>query len=197
MPGPGGQAPRRRRRLLAPDPNDVADKALTPPPWRKTFGAHSRAAGSADIVASMTESLPHYVYAEDTATAVESCVVDGRGDDGSAHIAIDRADVGLRVASADLSVDGLVSDRIVGSAPGKHIAELRVAQYLVSRLNQLSDDDWPTPELVLADARHECGVDCIARKPSGEELQIQVTTTEREVWQRREDIHADSQGIEE
>jgi hypothetical protein len=143
----------------------------------------------------MTEPVPHYVYAEDTATAVESCVVDGRGNDGSAHIAIDRADVDLRVASADLSADGLVSDHIVGSAPGRDIAELRVAQYLVSRLNQLSNDDWLTPELVLADARQERGVDCITRKPSGEELQIQVTTTEREVWQRREDIHERSADI--
>jgi len=143
----------------------------------------------------MTDPMLHYVYAEDTAAAVESCVVDGRGSDGSAHIAIDRTDVDLRVASADLSADGLVSDRIVGSAPGKHNAELRVAGYLVSRLNQLSDNDWPSPELVLADSRHERGVDCIARKPSGEDLLIQVTTTEREVWQRREDVHERSADI--
>jgi hypothetical protein len=113
----------------------------------------------------------------------------------SAHIAIDRADVDLRVASADLSADGLVSDRIVGSAPGKHDAELRVARYLVDRLNQLSGDDWASPEPVLADARHERGVDCIARKPSGEELLIQVTTAERDMWQRREDVHERSEDI--
>ena len=131
----------------------------------------------------MTDPVLHYVHDEDTAAAIESCVVDGSSSDGSAHIAIDRADVDLRVASADLSVDGLVSDVIVGSAPGKYDAELRVARYLVDRLNQLSDnDDWASPELVRADACHERGVDCIAQKPTGEDLLIQVTTVEREMW---------------
>ncbi len=143
----------------------------------------------------MTDPVLHYVHDEDTVAAVESCVVDGSSSDGSAHIAINRADVDLRVASADLSADSLVSDRIVGSAPGKHDAELRVARYLVYRLNQLSDDDWASPELMLADARHERGVDCIAQKPSGEELLIQVTTAEREVWQRREHVHERSEDI--
>ena len=86
---------------------------------------HCHAAGGADSIASMTDSVLHYVHDEDTVAAVESCVVDGSSSDGSAHIAIDRADVDIRVASADLSADRLVSDRIVGSAPGKHDAELR------------------------------------------------------------------------
>lgn len=146
-------------------------------------------------MASMADPALHSVHDEDTAGAVESFVVDGQGSDGSAHIAIDRADVDLRVASADLSADSLVSDRIVGRAPGKHDAELRVARYLVDRLNRLSDDYWASPELVGADARHERGVDCIARKPSGEELLIQVTTAEREVWRRREDVHERSGDI--
>jgi hypothetical protein len=133
------------------------------------------AAYSADGIALMTDPVLHYVHDEDTAAAVESRVVDGSSSDGSAHIAIDRADVDLRVASADLSADGLVSDRIVGSARGKHDAELRAARYLVDRLNQLSDGEWASAELVLADARNERGVDCIARKPSGDELLIQVS----------------------
>src|SRR5215472_5619900 len=101
----------------------------------------------------MTDSVLHHVHDEETAAAVESFVVDGSSSDGSAHIAIDRADVDLRVASADLSADRLISDRIVGSAPGKHDAELRVARYLVARLNQLSEDGWASPEPDLADAR--------------------------------------------
>lgn len=103
------------------------------------------------------EPVLHYVFADDVATAVESCVVDGSGSDGSARIAVDRADVDHRIASADLSGDGLVSDRIVGRAPGKHQAEVRVAQYLADRLNQLYGNDWRSPELVRANARQERG----------------------------------------
>ena len=135
-----------------------------------------------------TDPMLRHVYGQDAATAVESLVVDGYGDDGSARIAIDRAGVDRRVARADVSVDGLVTDRIVGAAPNRDNAESRVAEYLVDRLNQLGAD-WQSPELVRADARNERGVDCISRSISGRELLIQVTTTEREVWRQRENVH--------
>jgi hypothetical protein len=135
-----------------------------------------------------TDPVLHHVHSEDAAAAAESLVVDGYGDDGSAHIAVDRAGVDRRVASADVSADGVINDRIIGTAPNRDHAELRVAEHLVDRLNQLGAD-WQRPELVRADARNERGVDCISRSASGQELLIQVTTTEREVWRQRENVH--------
>jgi hypothetical protein len=136
----------------------------------------------------------HHVSDAGAGAAVESFVVEGSGSDGSARISVDRADVDRRVASADLSADGMVTDRIVGKAPTRDHGELRVAQYLVARLNQLGAD-WQSVELVRANARDERGVDCIARNDSGEKIQIQVTTTEREAWREREDVHERSADI--
>ena len=76
------------------------------------------------------------------------------------------AGVDRRVASADVSADGVVTDRIVGTAPNRNYAELRVAEHLVDRLNQFGAD-WQSPELVRADARNESGVDCISRSIRG------------------------------
>lgn len=130
----------------------------------------------------------HHVHDQDVAAAVESLVVDGYGDDGSAHIAVDRIGVDRRVASADVSAHGVVIDRIVGTAPNRDHAELRAAEHLVDRLNQLGAD-WQSPELVRAEARNERGVDFISRTTSGQDLLIQVTTTEREVWRQRKNVH--------
>jgi hypothetical protein len=142
------------------------------------------------------DAMPHQIVDTDGAAAVESLVVDGSGSDGSARISVDRAAVDRRIASADLSADGLITDRIVGGAPKGEQAELRVAQYLVAHLNQLGAD-WQSPELVRADAHNERGVDCIARNTTGQELQIQVTTIEREVWRKRENVHERSMEIPE
>jgi hypothetical protein len=127
----------------------------------------------------------------------ESFFVDGQGENGSAHIGVDRAGVDRRVASADVSAAGRVTDRIEGRAPTRDHSELRAAQGLVERLNQ-DGASWQSPELVHAHAHTERGVDCIARNSSGQALQIQVTTTEREVWQRtRENLHERAAEIHE
>jgi len=145
------------------------------------------------------DPIVHHVFAQDSVTAVESAFVDGSGSDGSARIAVDRAGVDPRSASADFEADGSVHDLILGGAPSRDHAELRVARNLVDRLNQFGAD-WQSPELVRADARQERGVDCIARNSSGQKLLIQVTTTEREVWRERENTHersADIRGVVE
>lgn len=131
-----------------------------------------------------------HVFVSDTAAAHESLIIDGLGNDGSEKISIDRGGFDARVASADASPDELITDHIEGNAPKRDDAELRAAQYLVNRLNQLGDD-WNSPHLARADARTERGVDCIARGNSIRKqlLQIQVTTTEREVWRQREYVH--------
>jgi hypothetical protein len=138
--------------------------------------------------------MPHHVFDSDAVAAAESAAVDGSGSDGSARISVDRAGVDSRVASTEISGDGLVTDHIEGRAPKKEHAELRVAQYLVGRLNQLGAN-WQRAELVGANASSERGVDCVARSTSRPPLQIQVTTTEREVWGKSEAIHERSAEI--
>lgn len=90
------------------------------------------------------ESAVHYVSGSDVAAVCETAVVDGRGQDGSERIALDRGGVDRRVASADASGDGTIRDRIEGGAPGKEAAELRVAQFLVSWLSGLGGN-WNVP----------------------------------------------------
>ena len=129
------------------------------------------------------DPVMHHVSASDTASADESAFVDGQGPDGRETIHIDRGGPDGRIASADATPDGKVTDRIEGRASGKDDMELRVAENLVGRLNQLGGA-WHTPELLRAGARDERGIDCVARDDAGLDLLIQVTTTERQAWQQ-------------
>lgn len=74
-----------------------------------------------------------------------------------------------------------ITDRIEGKASHKDHIELRVAQNLITRLNQLGAY-WHAPRLVRAGHREERGVDCSSRDDVGNELLIQVTTTDAEAW---------------
>jgi hypothetical protein len=122
-----------------------------------------------------------HVSLADVGSSYESFYVDGHGDDGSATIRISRGGPDGRVASADATPEGEITDRIAGKASHKDRVELRTAQNLIARLNQLGAD-WGAPELQGAGHREERGVDCIARDDAGNELLIQVTTTDREPW---------------
>lgn len=137
------------------------------------------------------EPVVHHVSDTDTVSVYESAFVDGLGPDGSETIRIARDGPDGRIASADATADGKVTDHIEGRASSKDDAELRVAVNLVGKLNQLGAS-WHAPELERASARDERGVDCIARDDAGKDLLIQVTTTEREVWQQlRHDPHVE------
>jgi hypothetical protein len=129
----------------------------------------------------------HHVFDDDVASGYESAVVDGLGRDGDERIAVDRGGPDPRVASANAFAAGPITDRIEGKASHKDHAELRVAQYLVQRLNQLGED-WHDPQVLRASSRDERGVDCVARDSDGRPLQIQVTTTEREAWKQLADV---------
>ena len=129
----------------------------------------------------------HHVFDEDAASSYESAVVDGLGRDGDERIAVDRGGPDPRVASANAFIAGPITDRIEGNASHKDHAELRVARYLVQRLNQLGAD-WRDLQLLRASSRDERGVDCVARDTDGRTLQIQVTTTERKAWKQLADV---------
>jgi hypothetical protein len=62
------------------------------------------------------DATPHHVSDSDMAGITEPFFLGGQGEDGSAHIGVDRAGVDRRVASADVSADGRVTDRIEGGA---------------------------------------------------------------------------------
>jgi hypothetical protein len=79
--------------------------------------------------------------------------------------------------------EGEITDRIEGRASDKDQIELRVARNLITRLNDLGAC-WQPPELLRVGHREERGVDCTARDDVGNELLIQVTTTDPEVWAR-------------
>ncbi|MEU7935988.1 hypothetical protein [Microbispora bryophytorum] len=127
------------------------------------------------------QHVTRHVFVEDSATAEESMVIDGRGSDGSVTIRVFRSGVDGRTASADADGKGLLLDRIGGRASHKEHRELRAAQGLLSRLNQLGEN-WRDPEVLSASARDERGVDCIAHNDAGQRLLIQVTTVERAAW---------------
>ena len=130
-----------------------------------------------------------YLHDQDAASFSESAVADGINRDGSEHLAQDRDGPDGRVSSADAFPDGKVNDRVEGGGPNRDRSEDRVAARLVERLNQLGEN-WNRPELENADARSERGVDCVADDRSGsDKLLIQVTSTEREIWGRREPVH--------
>jgi hypothetical protein len=125
----------------------------------------------------------HHVYAQDTATFTESAYAVGSSPD-SGHIGMSRGGPDERSAVADYTVNGPVTNRVDGTGPGKDRSELRVARLLVDRLNELGGA-WHDPQLELAGAREERGVDCVAQNDAGDDLLIQVTTTERELWHVR------------
>jgi hypothetical protein len=124
----------------------------------------------------------HHVYAHDTATATESAFVVGSSPEGDGHIGMSRGAPDERTAVADYTAaSDLVADRVDGAGPDRDRSELRAAKLLVDRLND-SGAAWHDPQLELAGAPEERGVDCVARDDAGAELLIQVTTTERELW---------------
>ena len=140
-----------------------------------------QALGNDKIVIMSDNPAVRHVFLADAGSGYESFYIDGLGDDGSATIRISRGGPDGRVASADATPEGRITDRIDGKASRKDQVELRAAQNLIARLNQLGAD-WRAPQLQGAGHREERGVDCIARDDAGNELLIQVTTTDREPW---------------
>lgn len=123
----------------------------------------------------------HHVELEDGGMGADSIFTVGEGPAGVEHVSIGRGGPDGRAAVADYVPGGPVTDRVDGTGPRKIQSELRTATLLVDRLN-LDGAAWHAPELELAGARQERGVDCVARDDAGATLLIQVTTTERELW---------------
>ncbi len=131
---------------------------------------------------SMSSDDPsvRYVTSHDEGHAYESAYVEGRGPGADATIRIDRSGPDPRIAAADVR-DGKVTEYIAGPASDDDHAELRVADLLVSRLNELRAN-WHDLELLRASAHDERGIDCTARDDAGNVLLIQVTRADQTAW---------------
>jgi hypothetical protein len=113
----------------------------------------------------------------------EDVVADSSGPGGRGAIRVERTGEDARSAAADLDETGRVGDRIVGRASAKADAELRAASRFVERLNR-DGAQWGALIVVNARAPDETGVDCVAENDDGEQLMMQVTSSEGEAWRR-------------
>ncbi len=132
-------------------------------------------------VARPTPELVLEIFDSDFGQLSESAYVDGTGHDGSEVIRVERGGADARRATAERDADGRLNDRIVGRASPKALVELRAASLFVQRMNR-DGGRWKPPIVVDAHSNVEAGIDCIAESDSGEILNMQVTTVERQAW---------------
>ena len=156
---------------------DHAD-ARPPSPGLKPYPSSART--EAMLNGMSDDPMVRYVTSYDEGHAYESAFIDGRGPGTDATIRIDRGGPDPRISAVDFR-NGKVTEYIAGKASDDDHAELRVADRLVSRLNELGAN-WHDLELLRASAHDERGIDCTARDDAGKVLLIQVTRADQTAW---------------